>query len=171
MLLRNAAPEQRLSATLHFDTRALDRSLVQSLADHWLHALRSLFLTANSGAVKAPLLALPALLDAELKIVRALNEPRADEARVPPQEFERLIHHKFLAWATAKPDARALVFEGETLSYRQLAKICAALAKRFNGSKGERLALSTQVSVFVPRSSCTHNNCLFCRQSRVASAL
>ncbi|MFP4327482.1 MAG: MupA/Atu3671 family FMN-dependent luciferase-like monooxygenase, partial [Paracoccaceae bacterium] len=92
---------------LHYDDRALSPAMAALLAARLEHLARA------EGLDAAPLSALPLVPEGERRQLAAWN------ATETPFEAET-IHHLFERQAARTPDAVALSFEGEDLSYAQL---------------------------------------------------
>ena len=81
-----------------------------------------------------PLSELPLLDDEERReVLLRWNEPGRDpslDSLDPDPAAETCLHHLFAAWAARTPDAPALLFEGETVTYGELAGRAARIAHR-----------------------------------------
>ncbi|HEX6290303.1 MAG TPA: amino acid adenylation domain-containing protein [Herpetosiphonaceae bacterium] len=98
-----------LYAMIEYNTDLFEAATIERLQGHFQSVLRSIVVD-----VAQPILDLPLLTDAE----RArLAEWNATDVDYPT---DRNIVQLFEAQATRQPDAAALVFEGQTLSYREL---------------------------------------------------
>ncbi|WP_372241582.1 amino acid adenylation domain-containing protein [Pseudomonas sp. SK] len=101
---------QGISATLTYATDLFDASTIQQMARHWLNLLQGI--VANPAQRVAEL---PLLDDGERQQI--LHGWNATQAAYPN---ERSIHQLIEAQVCATPDAPALVFGEQTLSYAEL---------------------------------------------------
>ena len=102
-------PEQ-LSGTFEYNTDLFERATIECMASH-LHTL----LDAIVDDPKQPVSALPLLTPEERQTL--LVDWNATSMSTPT---DQCAHTLFEAWATRQPEATALTFEGQTLSYREL---------------------------------------------------
>ncbi|MEW5930448.1 MAG: condensation domain-containing protein, partial [Gemmatimonadota bacterium] len=105
------------SGSLAYDADLFDRATAARMAAHFVRVLAAL-----GAAPDARLSALPLLDDAERRqVLEAWNPP----ARPRPEES---VHALFAAQAARTPDAPAVSYGGETLTYAELQRRALALA-------------------------------------------
>ncbi|WP_426201472.1 amino acid adenylation domain-containing protein [Pseudomonas sp. TWP3-1] len=106
-------------------TALVDATLGAERIAHYLHtALESLAQTLKD-TPQAPLHSLNILPSAEREfLLHGLNSPQAQFAEAP------LIHQQFEAHAQLQPDATALIFQEQTLSYGELNRRANQVAQR-----------------------------------------
>jgi amino acid adenylation domain-containing protein len=109
LVLRVAEDGRDIRGSLEYNTDLFDAHTVERMLGHF----QTLIASALSDG-DAPVSDLPLLTEAERRQLRGWNETRKDYAE------ERCIHELFEAQVARTPDAAALVFEGETLTYREL---------------------------------------------------
>jgi amino acid adenylation domain-containing protein len=101
---------ERLEASLGYTTALFDRTTVEHWAAYYIRLLEAMAIDASATAETLPMLS-----DADRR--RLLVELNATEAAYPK---ETLIHELFEQQAAAQPDAPAVVFEDQILSYGEL---------------------------------------------------
>jgi amino acid adenylation domain-containing protein/non-ribosomal peptide synthase protein (TIGR01720 family) len=129
-------PGARLDLRLKHHAQRIDREAVQRLADRLTLVLEALA-------------ADPRVLVADLELLtaeeRAQGHPTGDEQPVPDTTLTAVIAEQ----VRRTPDATAVLFEGETVSYRELDARAEALAQRL---LARGVGPETVVAVAVPRS-------------------
>ena len=112
--------EHGISATLTFATDLFDASTIQQMARHWQNLLRGIVANPGQGVAELP------LLDEgeRQQIVQGWN---ATQTEYPG---EASIHQLIEAQVFATPDAPALVFGEQTLSYAELNRRANQLAHK-----------------------------------------
>ncbi len=110
--------EDGLSAEFIYPTALFNAQTVQRMLAHWLGWLHALCGDGSQRLDEVPLLG----TDEREQLLHAWN-PRATELANPLP-----IHAQFVEQARRTPDARALVFAGQTLSYAQLEQASRSLA-------------------------------------------
>ncbi len=110
--------EEAPTGLLAYATDLFDRATVERWAGYYVRLLEAM--VADPSAIVDTL---PILSDAERGLV--LAEFNATQAEYPE---ESLIHELFEKQAAAKPDAVAVVFEGQSLSYGELDALSNQLA-------------------------------------------
>ncbi|WP_405974467.1 amino acid adenylation domain-containing protein [Streptomyces sp. NBC_00988] len=104
------APEGRpMEARLGYATSLFDRTTIERMTGHFLRLLESV-----TTRPKAPLSAMDMLTPTETTQLLTSWNP------VAPEEIQTCVHHAFEAQAARTPDAVAIVFENEQLTYREL---------------------------------------------------
>ncbi|HEV2755141.1 MAG TPA: amino acid adenylation domain-containing protein, partial [Actinomycetota bacterium] len=102
--------DEGLAGSLNYATALFERTTIDEMLGHFETLLESIV-----ARPEARLSELPILTDeAKLRIVRGFNDTAADYPR------ERLIHEHFEVLARETPDAAALSFEGEAVTYAEL---------------------------------------------------
>ncbi|HEX8440711.1 amino acid adenylation domain-containing protein [Archangium sp.] len=132
--------EDGLEGTLTYSTDLFDAARIERLAAHYRVLLEGL---ARGG--KAPAAALPLLTPAELHQQLATWN---DTARPFPPDT--CVHEPFEAQVARTPDALAVLFEGQTLTYRQLDARANQLARhlvKLGVGPESRVALCLQPSL------------------------
>jgi amino acid adenylation domain-containing protein len=115
--------EDGLAGALSFRTELWDAATIDRLLEHF-----AVLLDAAASHADAPLAALPILPAPERALVlEGLNDTRRDY----PAGLR--VHDLFAAQAARTPDAPALSFRGETVSYAELAARSARLANHLRG--------------------------------------
>ncbi|ORC59228.1 non-ribosomal peptide synthetase [Pseudomonas floridensis] len=99
-----------LGCCLTYSTDLFDEPRIARMAGHWLNLLQALLADPQQRLSELPL-----LQDAERQ---ALLDNLGVEAGV--QRLDQCVHQLFAEQARLRPDAPALTFAGETLSYREL---------------------------------------------------
>ncbi|MFV3292776.1 condensation domain-containing protein, partial [Pseudomonas sp. NY11955] len=112
--------EQGIGAALTYATDLFDATTIESMARHWLSLLQGIVRDPAQRVADLPLLAEPE----HHLIVRDWN---ATQAEYP---HERSIHQLIEAQVLATPDAPALVFGEQTLSYAELNRRANQLAHK-----------------------------------------
>ncbi|MEW2162671.1 non-ribosomal peptide synthase/polyketide synthase [Streptomyces sp. NPDC007084] len=130
-------PGRRLDLRLKHHGRRLDTEAVRHIADRLTRVLRAL---ATDPAQPA------AALDLLSEHEHAEAHPSGERVQVP----DATLAAAFEAQAARTPDAPAVVFEGETLGYRELDSRAAELANRL---RARGAAPGEVVAVAVPRSA------------------
>jgi amino acid adenylation domain-containing protein len=110
---------QEISGIWEYNSDLFDEATIARMAGHFQTLVEAI--AANPDARIADL---PLLTDVEQRQLAAWNATGAE------YQAERCAHQLFEAQARATPDALALVFEGEQLSYRQLEVRANRLAHR-----------------------------------------
>ncbi|WP_210015437.1 non-ribosomal peptide synthetase [Pseudomonas palmensis] len=119
LTLETVETEQGIGASLNYATALFDASTIQRLASHWRQLLQDVVAQPQKRIAEL------ALLDAqEQQQVQAWNRTEAGFDR------ERCVHELIAAQAQRTPDAPAVLFAGQTLSYRQLDQRANQLAHR-----------------------------------------
>ncbi|RKH18898.1 amino acid adenylation domain-containing protein [Corallococcus sp. CA047B] len=99
-----------LKGSLEYNTDLFDAETVERLAGHYQTLLKGIVAEPEQSVSRLPL-----LTEAEhLQLVRTFNQTRTDFPR------EHCIHELFEAQAKKTPDAVAVVFEDQRLTYREL---------------------------------------------------
>ena len=128
--------------TLHFDRTRLDADSITLLTNRLRHLIVALERPETAGMTIAELPVLPA--EERARVVADWNQTACDHDR------DLTIHRAFEAQVASTPDAVAVVFEDQTLSYR-------ALNARANGVAAQLLRLGVRpgvhVGLFVQRST------------------
>ncbi|HEX6096257.1 MAG TPA: non-ribosomal peptide synthase/polyketide synthase [Thermoanaerobaculia bacterium] len=128
-----------LSGFLVYASDLFDRTTVERWAGHYVRLLEAMVADAAAGVGKLPLLSAPE----REQLLAGFNAPEA----AYPQDA--LIHELFERQAAARPDAVAVVFENQSLTYGEL-------DARANRVARELLALGVQpddrVAICVERS-------------------
>ena len=109
LVLRVAEDGGGISGSFEYNTDLFDAGTAARMLGHF----RTLVASALADA-DAPVSDLPLLTAAERRQLCGWNETRKDYAEA------RCLHELFEAQAAATPDADALLFEGETLTYHEL---------------------------------------------------
>jgi amino acid adenylation domain-containing protein len=119
LALRMAEVDDRLVASVEYNTDLFDEATIRRLLDH--------FHTLLAGIVAAPteLLAnLPLLPDTEQQLLRSWNQTAV------PYPHSLCVHQLFEAQVERTPDALAVLYRDEQLTYRQLNQRANQLAHR-----------------------------------------
>ncbi len=114
--------EGGVNGLLEYNTALFDGATARRLADHLTTVMEAM--TADPERRLSDL-----VLWSEAEREQALREWK-DAAREP--EWEAPVHELFADWAARTPDADALVFEGETVSYGELNRRVDGLADRLH---------------------------------------
>ncbi len=99
----------QLAATLEYDTDLFDAGTIARMASHFVRLLQSV-----AQAPEAPVHQLAWLAEDELARLQRWNATEVEYAR------EQVLHATFKAQAARTPDAVALLFEDEQLTYAEL---------------------------------------------------
>ncbi|WP_460408917.1 amino acid adenylation domain-containing protein [Pseudomonas amygdali] len=120
LTLNTAEHDGGLSAGLTYATALFERSTIERMAGHWLALLQAICANAGQRIAEVP------MLDAaeQQQIVRDWNATAADFPG------EHCLHSLIEAQVLATPDAPALIFAAEQLSYAQLNARANQLAHR-----------------------------------------
>ncbi|MDU8628163.1 non-ribosomal peptide synthetase [Pseudomonas syringae group sp. 243L2] len=120
LTLNTAEHDGGLSAGLTYATALFERSTIERMAGHWLALLQAICANAGQRIAEVP------MLDAaeQQQIVRDWNATAADFPG------EHCLHSLIEAQVQATPDAPALIFAAEQLSYAQLNARANQLAHR-----------------------------------------
>ncbi|NVZ72778.1 non-ribosomal peptide synthetase [Pseudomonas costantinii] len=102
--------DHRLGCCLTYSTDLFDEPRIVRMAEHWRNLLEALIADPQQRLSELPLLT--------ANEQRALQDSLGVEAGV--HRLDQCIHQLFSQQATARADAPALTFAGETLSYREL---------------------------------------------------
>ncbi|HKV12950.1 MAG TPA: amino acid adenylation domain-containing protein, partial [Thermoanaerobaculia bacterium] len=114
--------EEGLAGLWEHNTALFDRTTVERMAGHWEALLAGL-----AAAPEARLSELPLLTEDERRqVLGPFRESGRVEATLP-------VHELFAEWVRRTPDAPAVVFEGESLSYYELDLLANRLARRLRG--------------------------------------
>jgi amino acid adenylation domain-containing protein len=122
LLLMSARGESGIDLSLEFNTDLYDDSTARRILGHFEQLLRE--------AIAAPerrLSQFGLLTPGELRTLQAWNDTTREYPDV------RWIHEEFAAQAARTPKAVALVFEGRSLSYRELDEASSSLADQLRG--------------------------------------
>ncbi|MFF6783531.1 amino acid adenylation domain-containing protein [Streptomyces sp. NPDC012510] len=130
-------PGRRLDLRLKHHAERLDGDTVRALGDRLVRVLEAVAEAPDRTAASIELLSPDEALDAH---------PTGEERLVP----ETTLAEAFAAQVARTPDATAVVFEGERLSYAELDGRAEALAARL---RGRDAGPGTFVAVAVPRSA------------------
>ncbi|WP_153000590.1 non-ribosomal peptide synthetase, partial [Pseudomonas syringae] len=124
LTLNTAEHDGALSAGLTYATALFERSTIERMAGHWLALLQAICANAGQRIAEVP------ILDAaeQQQIIRDWNATAADFPG------EHSLHSLIEAQVLATPDAPALVFAAEQLSYAQLNARANQLAHRLRES-------------------------------------
>ena len=108
-----------LSATLNYASDIFDAATAQRMGDHWLNLLRSAVANPDQRVAQMP------MLDAQeqQQVLKSWNATASD------YPLDQGIHTLIEAQAARTPDAVALVFEQQQLSYRELNRRANRLAR------------------------------------------
>ncbi|MGJ5068406.1 non-ribosomal peptide synthase/polyketide synthase [Bradyrhizobium oligotrophicum] len=131
-------PSGDVSALFSFATALFDRSTIARLAGHWLTILQEM--------VADPTRRIAAL---ELLSDRQRDDIRRWNACAPARAIFQPVHRMFARHAKDTPDATALVFGAETISYQAVDRRANAIAQHLLAlgvRPGELVALSMQRS-------------------------
>ncbi len=109
-----------LWASLTYATDLFDAATIQRLAEHWQNLLRAVVRDAAQAVDELTLLS----VSQWHQMVETWNDTTVGYPR------ERCVHHLIEAQALARPDALALRFNGQTLSYGELNRRANRLAHR-----------------------------------------
>ncbi|MCS3420237.1 amino acid adenylation domain-containing protein/non-ribosomal peptide synthase protein (TIGR01720 family) [Pseudomonas sp. BIGb0450] len=102
--------DHRLGCCLTYSTDLFDEPRIARMAAHWQNLLEALLADPHQRLSELPLL--------ETAEQRALQDSLGIEAG--EHRLDQCIHHLFSEQALARPDAPALTFAGQTLSYSEL---------------------------------------------------
>ena len=102
--------DHRLGCCLTYSTDLFDEPRIARMAVHWCNLLEALIADPQQRLSELPLL--------QADEQRALQGSLGVEAG--EHRLDQCIHHLFSAQVQARPDAPALTFAGQTLSYREL---------------------------------------------------
>ncbi|MBK5406978.1 non-ribosomal peptide synthetase [Pseudomonas sp. TH34] len=102
--------DHRLGCCLTYSTDLFDEPRIARMAAHWQNLLEALLADPQQRLSELPLL--------EAGEQRALQDSLGIEAG--EHRLDQCIHHLFSEQALARPDAPALTFAGQTLSYSEL---------------------------------------------------
>jgi amino acid adenylation domain-containing protein len=112
--------EEDLAASFEYNTDLFDAETIERMAGHW-----RLLLEAIVARPETRLADLPLLTDAERALLlRAWNQTQT------PYPEDECLHRLFERQAELTPEAIALVFKDERISYRELNRRANALARR-----------------------------------------
>jgi len=102
--------DHRLGCCLTYSTDLFDEPRIARMAEHWRNLLEALIADPQQRLSELPLL--------QADEQRALQDSLGIEAG--EHRLDQCIHHLFSEQALARPDAPALTFAGQTLSYSEL---------------------------------------------------
>jgi len=102
--------DHRLGCCLTYSTDLFDEPRIARMATHWKNLLEALLADPHQRLSELPLL--------EAAEQRSLQDSLGIEAG--EHRLDQCIHHLFSEQALARPDAPALTFAGQTLSYSEL---------------------------------------------------
>ncbi|QJI28299.1 non-ribosomal peptide synthetase [Pseudomonas sp. ADAK18] len=102
--------DHRLGCCLTYSTDLFDEPRIARMAEHWRNLLEALIADPQQRLSELPLL--------QADEQRALQDSLGIEAG--EHRLDQCIHHLFSEQALARPDAAALTFAGQTLSYSEL---------------------------------------------------
>ncbi|MGU3305093.1 non-ribosomal peptide synthetase [Pseudomonas sp. M5A4_2d] len=102
--------DHRLGCCLTYSTDLFDEPRIARMAEHWRNLLEALIASPEQRLSELPLLTAVEQ--------RALHDSLGVEPGV--HRLDQCLHSLFSQQAAARPDAAALTFAGETLSYREL---------------------------------------------------
>ncbi|NVZ85969.1 non-ribosomal peptide synthetase [Pseudomonas yamanorum] len=102
--------DHRLGCCLTYSTDLFDEPRIARMAAHWQNLLEALLADPHQRLSELPLL--------EAAEQRSLQDSLGIEAG--EHRLDQCIHHLFSEQALARPDAPALTFAGQTLSYSEL---------------------------------------------------
>jgi amino acid adenylation domain-containing protein/non-ribosomal peptide synthase protein (TIGR01720 family) len=102
--------DHRLGCCLTYSTDLFDEPRIARMAGHWRNLLEALLVDPQQRLSELPLL--------QADEQRALQDSLGIEAG--EHRLDQCIHHLFSEQALARPDAPALTFAGQTLSYAEL---------------------------------------------------
>ncbi|NWE13861.1 non-ribosomal peptide synthetase [Pseudomonas yamanorum] len=102
--------DHRLGCCLTYSTDLFDEPRIARMATHWQNLLEALLADPHQRLSELPLL--------EAAEQRSLQDSLGIEAG--EHRLDQCIHHLFSEQALARPDAPALTFAGQTLSYSEL---------------------------------------------------
>ncbi|NWD27562.1 non-ribosomal peptide synthetase [Pseudomonas yamanorum] len=102
--------DHQLGCCLTYSTDLFDEPRIARMAAHWKNLLEALLADPHQRLSELPLL--------EAAEQRALQDSLGIEAG--EHRLDQCIHHLFSEQALARPDAPALTFAGQTLSYSEL---------------------------------------------------
>ncbi|HXR03058.1 MAG TPA: condensation domain-containing protein, partial [Pseudomonas sp.] len=112
--------DQRLGCCLTYSTDLFDEPRIARMAEHWRNLLQALIADPDQRLSELPLLAPGEQQTLHQSLGAGAGEQRLDQC----------IHSLFSQQVAARPDAPALTFAGQTLSYRQLDERANRLAWR-----------------------------------------
>ncbi|WP_437975236.1 non-ribosomal peptide synthase/polyketide synthase [Sorangium sp. So ce295] len=101
---------ERLKATLTYSTDLFDHATIERMAEHFRTLLRAAASRAEERVGRLPLLG----EEERRRVVSEWNDTRV------AYEGDLCVHERFEREAARRPDAEAVVFEGERLSYREV---------------------------------------------------
>ena len=125
--------KKQFSGHIKYDIELFDRETIDRMIDHVKTMLNDV-----SVAPEKKINELKLITNYELEVYRATNETaRTDPAPLP-------VDQQFFEAAAASPDATALVFEGNSITYSRLRDKTLSIANRLksaNVSRGDRVGL------------------------------
>ncbi|RMV08693.1 AMP-binding protein, partial [Pseudomonas coronafaciens] len=131
--------DHRLGCCLTYSTDLFDEPRIAQMAEHWLNLLQALLVDPQQRLSELPL-----LQDAERQQLLDSLGVEAGE-----QRLDQCIHSLFAEQAQLRPQAAALIFAGETLSYAELN----ARANQLAGMLRQRgVGPQVRVGLALPRS-------------------
>jgi non-ribosomal peptide synthetase component F len=126
-----------VGGTLVFATALFDRATIERWAGYYVRVLEAMVADASASVDALPLLAASERQDQ----LSAFNDTRAEYPE------DKLIHELFEQQAAAQPDAVAVVYEGESLTYAELNARANQLAHYLIGlgvQPDDRVAICTE---------------------------
>ncbi|QRN99307.1 amino acid adenylation domain-containing protein [Archangium violaceum] len=122
-LLATIIPQEELQLKLTYDIRRFDEEGISRVLEYWRRALTSLAASPESRVREVSLLT----EEERHRLVVEWNDTRYDFSR------ERCIHELIAEHARSTPDAQALEYEGQRLTYRELDQRANQLAHHLRG--------------------------------------
>ncbi|MGO4263842.1 AMP-binding protein, partial [Lysobacter sp. TAB13] len=113
-----------LSGSIAYASDLFDRITVERMMDHWTTLLTAMVADDSASVARLPLLTPP-------QRAQVLQGFHAQAHGDTPRQFERgVIHHGFEAQVALTPDAPAVSYEQQTLSYAELDRRANQVAHR-----------------------------------------
>jgi amino acid adenylation domain-containing protein len=111
--------DANMSGWLEYNTDLFDQPMIESMIGHYNTLLRSIITDADQRVSR-----LPMLTDAERKrLLVEFNDTACD------YPLNKCVHHLFEAQAERTPDAVAVIYEGQNLTYGELNRKASRIAR------------------------------------------